>query len=72
MTKSSIVISGAMASPPGRAGAYITDVRPGTDQPYVKIRWWVDGGNNTLEYRLRVTVKRPKGLACAADPCPVF
>ncbi len=64
--------AGPTIDPPGKAGAYITDVRPGTDQPYVKIRWWVDGGNNTLEYRLRVTVKRPKGLACAADPCPVF
>lgn len=45
----------------GSAGAYITDVRVGTDSPYVKAHWWLDA-SSSVYYRLQVTIKGPKGL----------
>lgn len=54
------------------AWASIVDVRPGTDSPYLKVHWWIDGGYRTLVYSARITVQRPKNLPCSANPCPVL
>ena len=54
----------------GTAGAYITELRAGTDSPYVKVRWWRDAGG-VVAYDLRITVKRPRNLPCA-NPCAVL
>jgi hypothetical protein len=53
------------------ANAYVVNVRAGTDSPWVKVRWWVDPLSR-LSYGIRVTVKRPKNLPCAANPCAVL
>jgi hypothetical protein len=43
------------------ANSYITDSRPGTSSPYVKVHWWYDAGNST-GYALRVIIRGPKGV----------
>jgi hypothetical protein len=42
-------------------GVYVVETRSGTDSPYVKVRWWYDGGT-VLEYRVAVTLQGPSGL----------
>lgn len=58
-------------------GAWINDFRPGTDQPYVKVHWWMPSymdpdGPGQQYYRVGIVVKRPKGLPCSATPCPML
>ena len=70
-------LAGVYSARPGYSGAYLVDSRPGTTSPYVEVRWWVDaavgiGGSNEVSYSVRVEVKRPKNLPCAASPCPVL
>lgn len=60
----------------GHGGAYLVDTRPGTQSPYVQVRWWLEpgiaqGGSNSLKYSIRVGVKRPKNLPCAVG-CSVL
>ena len=71
---SSARLGGVYSARPGYSGAYLVDARPGTTSPYVEVRWWVDaaagiGGSNDMSYSIRVEVKRPKNLPCAANPC---
>jgi hypothetical protein len=66
------VISGPHPADPNHAGAYIVESRPGSDSPYLKVRWWLDNGFQSLSYGAAITVKRPKNLPCAANPCPVL
>ncbi len=62
---------GPGASPTSGAWASITDSRLGTDSPYIKVHWWVDGGWASVSYNVRITVQRPKNLACPAN-CPIL
>ena len=58
--------TGASRSGASGSGAYIVDWRPGTDSPYVKVRWWLDPvffDYNAVSYTLAITVTGPKGLA---------
>ncbi len=58
--------AGVYRSIPTHSGAYIVDWRPGTDSPYVKVRWWIDPtffDFNYLSYNLAITVTGPKGLS---------
>lgn len=41
------------------------------DEFYVRAHWWVDPLAR-LSYATRLTVKRPKDLPCAANPCPAL
>ena len=48
----------------GAGEATIAEFRPGTNSPFVKVHWWRDPGA-LLEYKIQVTVQRPKNLPCA-------
>jgi hypothetical protein len=73
VTEGASVVDASAASVTGQAAAnaYVVNVRAGTDSPWVKVRWWVDPLSR-LSYGIRVTVKRPKNLPCAANPCAVL
>lgn len=45
----------------GSADAYVSEFRPGTASPYVKVHWWRDGFSGLL-YRLNVVIIGPKGV----------
>jgi hypothetical protein len=45
----------------GNANAYISEFRPGTDSPYVKVHWWMDAFSS-VNYDLRVVISGPKGV----------
>jgi hypothetical protein len=45
-----------------QADAYISELRPGTNSPFVKVRWWYDAGGNSAGYVLRVVIKGPRGV----------
>jgi len=57
---------------PNHAGADITDLRVGTDQPYVKVRVWMEPGSGSVTYNLAITLKRPKNLPWSANPCAIL
>jgi hypothetical protein len=61
---------GARASD-GTGEATIAEFRPGTNSPFVKVHWWRDPGGY-LEYKIQVTVQRPKNLPCADGKCAFF
>lgn len=65
-------VPGPLAADPNHAGAYIVDSRPGSDSPYLRVRWWLDNGAQFLSYCAAITVKRPRNLPCSATPCPVL
>jgi hypothetical protein len=49
----------------GSAGAYVWEIKKGTDWPYLNVRWWVDaglGGERFVEYRFAVRLIGPKGV----------
>jgi hypothetical protein len=41
--------------------AWMVDFRPGTDMPYVNVRWWRDAFH-ALDYRYTVQIKGPRGV----------
>jgi hypothetical protein len=48
-------------------GASVVASRPGSDSPYVKVRWWMDRvfpivGSNSLSCNVAITITGPKGL----------
>ena len=45
----------------GSADTYVSEFRPGTASPYVKVHWWRDGFSSLL-YRLNVVIIGPKGV----------
>lgn len=55
----------------GAGEATIAEFRPGTNSPFVKVHWWRDPGAY-LEYKIQVTVQRPKNLPCADGKCAFF
>ncbi|HEX7552372.1 MAG TPA: hypothetical protein VF378_02370, partial [Geothrix sp.] len=55
----------------GAGEATIAEFRPGTNSPFVKVHWWRDPGA-LLEYKIQVTVQRPKNLPCADGKCAFF
>jgi hypothetical protein len=46
----------------GRFTVAVSDCRVGTNSPYTKLHWWIDGGNTYVSYAPRVTITGPKGL----------
>jgi hypothetical protein len=46
----------------GRADAYISELRQGTDSPYLKVHWWRDGGDNGVGYVPHIVISGPKGV----------
>lgn len=55
----------------GAGEATIAEFRPGTNSPFVKVHWWRDAGC-FLEYKIQVTVQRPKNLPCPNGKCAFF
>lgn len=49
----------SMASP-NRADAYVTEYRPGTASPYLKVHWWAEPMNE-IGYVPRIVIVGPKG-----------
>lgn len=46
----------------GRADAFISELRQGTDSPYLKVHWWRDGGDNGVGYVPHIVISGPKGV----------
>jgi hypothetical protein len=56
-----IYIKESMGSP-NRADAYVTEYRPGTASPYLKVHWWAEPMNE-IGYVPRVVIVGPKGTS---------
>lgn len=50
------------------ANAYVQETRPGTNWPYLDVRWWIEGCNTgdilggIIGYGILITIKGPKGV----------
>ena len=76
LVESAVIAGGVLTGAPYvtdglHAWASIADLRAGTDSPYVKVHWWVDGGYQSVAYDVLISVKRPKNLPCPT-PCSVL
>jgi len=49
-----------------RAGAYIQEMKTGTDWPYVNVRWWIDPcfgqSESIVSYGSMITIRGPRGV----------
>ncbi|HYL91207.1 MAG TPA: IPT/TIG domain-containing protein [Burkholderiales bacterium] len=54
-------VFGAPVLAAGNGDAYIVEVRPGTDSPYLKVHWWADMFSDVI-YRPQVVIRGPKGV----------